>query len=226
MASVLITGANRGLGLEFARQYAADGDRVFATCRDPAGASELKAIAGDVTVHALDVTNLAQISALAESLEGEAIDILVNNAGVLTSGQRAGGIDYSAWIDEFQVNTMGPIAVAEAFLPHLERGTGRRMAFISSILASIGANTDGAYTLYRSTKAGLNAAVKSLAIDTAAEGIIVLLFHPGWVRTDMGGPRAPMGPAASVRGLRRGIAAAGQQDSGRFMTYEGAEIPW
>ena len=226
MASVLITGANRGLGLEFARQYAADGDRVFATCRNPAGAAELQAIAGDVTVHALDVTDLPQISALAESLKGEAIDILVNNAGALSSGQRAGGIDYSAWVDEFKVNTMGPIAVAQAFLPHLERGTGRRMAFISSILASIGANTDGAYALYRSTKAGLNAAVKSLAIDTAAKGIVILLLHPGWVRTDMGGPRASIDPATSVRGLRHRIAAAGPQDSGRFITYEGVEIPW
>ena len=145
---------------------------------------------------------------------------------MLTSGQRAGGIDYSAWVDEFQVNTMGPIAVAQAFLPHLERGRGRRMAFISSILASIGANTEGAYTLYRSTKAGLNAAVKSLAVDTAAKGMIVLLFHPGWVSTDMGGPRAPMDAATSVRALRHRIAAAGPEDTGRFMSYEGMEIPW
>ena len=226
MANVLITGANRGLGLEFARQYAADGDRVFATCRDPAGATELAAVDGDVTVYPLDVTVLSQISALANALDGEAIDILVNNAGALSSGQRAGGIDYAAWVDEFRVNTMGPIAVAQAFLPHLERGTERRMAFISSVLASIGANAEGAYTLYRSTKAGLNAAVKSLAVDTATKGTIVLLLHPGWVRTDMGGPRAAIDPATSVRGLRHQIAAAGQQDSGRFMTYEGVEIPW
>lgn len=112
MASVLITGANRGLGLEFARQYAADGDRIFATCRDPAGADALRAVRGDITVHALDVTDLPQISALANSLGDEAIDILVNNAGMLTSGQRAGAIDYAAWLDEFRVNTMGPIAVA------------------------------------------------------------------------------------------------------------------
>ncbi len=226
MASILITGANRGLGLEFARQYAADGDRVFATCRDPAGATELKAIAGDVTVHALDVTDLPRISALAKSLDGEAVDILVNNAGVLTSGQRTGGIDYAAWENEFKVNTIGPIAVAQAFLPHLERGTGRRMAFVSSILASIGANTDGAYTLYRSTKAGLNAAVKSLAVEVAAKGIIVLLLHPGWVSTDMGGPGAAIDPATSVGGLRCQIAAAGPEDSGRFITYEGVELPW
>ena len=226
MACALTPGANRGRGFEFARQSAAEGDRVLATCRDPAGAADLAAIAGDVTVHALDVTDLRQISALAESLEGAPIDILVNNAGVLTSGQRTGGIDYVAWEHEFKVNTMGPIAVAQAFRPHLERGTGRRMAFISSVLASIGGNTDGGYTLYRSTKAGLNAAVKSLAVEAAAKGIIVLALHPGWVRTDMGGASAAIDPATSVRGLRRQIAAAGRQDSGRFITYEGVEIPW
>lgn len=100
------------------------------------------------------------------------------------------------------------------------------MAFISSTLGSIGANTSGAYTLYRSTKAGLNAAVKSLAVDTAARGMIVLLLHPGWVGTDMGGSRAPIDPATAVRGLRRRIAEAGPKDSGRFITYEGVEIPW
>ena len=226
MASILITGANRGLGLEFARQYAAEGDRVLATCRDPAGAAELAAIAGDVTVHALDVTDLPQISALAESLDGAPIDILVNNAGVLTSGQRTGGIDYGAWEHEFKVNTMGPIAVAQAFGPHLERGTGRRMAFISSILGSIGANTDGAYTLYRSTKAALNAAVKSLAVEVAAKGIIVLLLHPGWVRTDMGGPAATLDAKASVGGLRHVIESARPQDSGRFFTHAGKKMPW
>jgi len=226
VTNILITGANRGLGLEFVRQYAADGDRVFATCRDPAGATELATIAGDVTVHELDVTDLVQISALAKSLEGETMDILVNNAGLLTSGQRVGGIDTSNWIEEFKVNTMGPIAVAQAFLPHLERGMERRMAFISSVLASIGSNKDGAFSLYRSTKAGLNAAVKSLAVDTAARGMIVLLMHPGWVRTDMGGSNAAIDTATSVHGLRQQIVAAGPEDSGRFITHEGVEIPW
>ncbi len=226
MARVLITGASRGLGLEFVRQYAADGDRVFACCRDPARAGALGDIAGNVTAHALDVTDLPQIAALAASLGSEPIDILVNNAGVLASGQRAGGIDYDDWGHEFRVNTMGPIAIAQAFLPHVARGTGRRMAFISSVLASIGANAEGAYIPYRSTKAGLNAAVKSLAVEYAAEGIIALLFHPGWVRTDMGGPSAAIDPETSVRGLRRQIAKAGIKDSGHFMNYEGVEIPW
>ncbi len=226
MATVLITGASKGIGLEFARQYAAEGNRVLATCRAPETAAELGALEGEVSVHKLDVTDLPGIEALARALESEAIDILINNAGMLTSGQRAGGIDFTAWVEELKVNTIGPIAVARAFLPHLRRGTGRRMAFLSSTLASIGENTSGAYMLYRSSKAGLNAAVRSLAIDTRADGMIVLLLHPGWVRTDMGGPNAPVAARDSVEGLRRVIAAAGPKDSGRFLGFDGREIPW
>ncbi len=226
MPNVLITGANRGLGLEFARQYGAAGDRVFATCRRPEAAPDLKALDGDVSVHGLDVTDLGAIAALAGELEGEAIDILVNNAGILTPGQRTGTIDYAAWEEELRVNTIGPMAVAQAFLPHMERGEGRRMAFISSTMGSIGENSGGGYYLYRSSKAALNATVKSLAIDLATRGVIVLLFHPGWVRTDMGGPGAAIDAEVSVRGLRRLIEAAGPEDSGRFMTYEGKHLPW
>ncbi|MDH3239868.1 MAG: SDR family oxidoreductase [Alphaproteobacteria bacterium] len=226
MATVLITGASRGIGLEFARQYAADGARVLATCRDPDRAAALAALAGDVTLHRLDVTDLAGVDALAETLAGEAIDILVNNAGMLSSGQRAGGIDFDAWEEELKVNTIGPIKVALAFLPHLKRGSGRRIAFLSSTLGSIAENTSGAYMLYRSSKAGLNAAGRSLAIDTAQDGMIVLLLHPGWVRTDMGGPHAAITPEASVQGLRQVIADAGPEKSGRFFAYDGREIPW
>jgi NAD(P)-dependent dehydrogenase (short-subunit alcohol dehydrogenase family) len=226
MGTVLITGASRGIGLEFARQYAAEGNRVLATCRAPEKAAELGALEGEVSVHRLDVTALPGIEALARALHGEAIDILINNAGMLTSGQRAGGIDFTAWVEELKVNTIGPIAVAHAFLPHLRRGTGRRMAFLSSTLASIGENTSGAYVLYRSSKAGLNAAVRSLAIDSGADGMIVLLLHPGWVRTDIGGPSAPVAAKDSVRGMRRVIAAAGPEDSGRFLGFDGREIPW
>ncbi|MDX1484591.1 MAG: SDR family oxidoreductase [Alphaproteobacteria bacterium] len=226
MSTVLITGANRGLGLEFARQYAADGDRVLATCRDPDGAEDLGRIAGDVSVHGLDVTDLDAVAALARRLDGEAIDILVNNAGILTSGQRTGGIDFDAWEREFKVNAIGPIAVANAFMPHVERGQGRRMAFLSSTLGSIGGNTSGAYTMYRSSKAALNAAARSLAIDTASRGIVVLILHPGWVKTDMGGPNAAIDAPTSVAGLRRLIARAGPAESGRFFSWDGAELPW
>lgn len=226
MSTVLITGANRGLGLEFARQYAADGDRVLATCRAPEAAAELKDLEGDIEVHRLDVTDLAGIAELARALEAEPIDILINNAGKLAHGQRAGGIDFAAWEEELKVNTIGPIAVTRTFLPHLRRGQGRRIVFLTSTLASIGDNTSGAYTLYRSSKAGLNAAAKSLAIDTRADGMIVLLLHPGWVRTDMGGPRAPQTPAESVTALRALIDSAGPEDSGRFLGYDGREFPW
>ncbi len=226
MANVLITGANRGIGLEFVRQYAADGDTVFATCRNPDAAEALRAVPGDVRIYALDVTDRAAIAALAASLDGEAIDILINNAGILTSGQRTGGIDYDAWEDEFKVNAIAPIALAQAFLPHLQRGSGSRLVFMSSILASIGENTGGAYVMYRSSKAALNAAATSLAVDTAHLGTIVLMFHPGWVRTDMGGPNATVSPEQSVAGIRDQVAAATPADSGRFLTYRGEDLPW
>jgi NAD(P)-dependent dehydrogenase (short-subunit alcohol dehydrogenase family) len=226
MTTVLITGANRGIGLEFARQYAADGARVLATCRDPDHAEVLKALAGDVTVHRLDVTDFAGVDALAETLAGEAVDILVANAGMLSSGQRAGAVDFGIWEEELKVNTMGPIKVALAFLPHLKRGTGRRIVLLSSTLASIADNTSGAYIPYRSSKAGLNAAGRSLAADTAGDGMIVLMLHPGWVQTDMGGPHAAIKPAVSVQGLRRVIAEAGPENSGQFFAYDGRELPW
>ncbi len=226
MPSVLITGANRGLGLAFARQYADDGDRVFATCRAPGAAGDLNALEGDITVHRLDVADLGNIEALAAELKGEAIDILVNNAGILTESQRMGTIDYAAWEEELRVNTIGPIAVAQAFAPHLDRCKSPRIAFISSTLGSIGGNTSGGHYLYRSSKAALNAAAKSLAIDLAPKGVIVLLFHPGWVRTDMGGPGAAIDADTSVRGLRRLIGRAKPRDSGRYMTYQGDDLPW
>lgn len=226
MPAVLITGANRGIGLEFARQYAADGYRVYGACRRPEETTDLGAIDGDVAVHRLDVTDLATIEGLARTLDGEAIDILINNAGVLARGQRAGEVDYAAWELELKTNTIGPIAVARALLPHLRRGEGRRLAFLSSTLGSIASNNSGAYYLYRSSKAGLNAAVRSLAHEIAPEGMIALLLHPGWVRTDMGGPNATLTPKDSVAGMRRVIERAGPADSGRFLGYEGREIPW
>jgi NAD(P)-dependent dehydrogenase (short-subunit alcohol dehydrogenase family) len=226
MTTVLITGASRGIGLEFARQYAADGARVLATCRDPDHAAALSDLPGDINVHRLDVTDFEGVDALAETLGGEAIDILVNNAGMLSSGQRAGGIDFAIWEQELKVNTMAPIKVATAFLPHLKRGTGRRIAMLSSTLGSIADNTSGAYIPYRSSKAGLNAAGCSLAIDTAQDGMIVLMLHPGWVRTDMGGPHAAITPEASVQGLRRIIAEAGPEQSGQFLAYDGRKLAW
>jgi NAD(P)-dependent dehydrogenase (short-subunit alcohol dehydrogenase family) len=226
MPTILITGANRGLGLEFARQYAADGWRVIATCRDPARAGDLKALPS-VEVHALDVADMAAGAALAKTLDGTPVDLLLNNAGVYgPKGQALGNLDAEAWLDVLRINSVAPLKLAEAFLPHLRAGKGKTAAFVTSLMGSIADNTSGQYYAYRSSKAALNAAVKSFAVDTASDGLIAVLLHPGWVQTDMGGPNAPVTPRDSISGMRKVLARVTQKDSGGFFAYDGRSLPW
>ena len=226
MPTVFITGASRGLGLEFARQYAGEGWRVLAACRAPAQAAALDAIAGDVTVLPLDVADRDAVAGLPARLGEGAIDLLINNAGVYGRGQSLGRIDYAGWESVLRTNVLGPIAVAEALLPNLRRAGGARIALMSSKMGSIADNTSGGTYAYRSSKAALNAAGRSLAHDLAGEGIAVIMLHPGWVRTDMGGAGGLIDAPESVAGLRRVIAGAEMRHSGRFYAYDGAEIPW
>lgn len=224
--SVLITGANRGIGLAYARHYARAGWRVFATCRDPAAAVELGAVAGDISMHPLDVADFDAVRGLAATLRDEAIDLLINNAGIYGSdGQTFGRIDYEGWARTFQVNTMAPVAVTEAFVEHLSRGAGRLVACMTSQMGSI-SDGGGGYYQYRSSKAALNMAARSMARDLASKRIAVVVFHPGWVSTDMGGGAAPLSPEDSVASLTRIIDGLTLADSGRFLDYDGSEIPW
>lgn len=226
MPTVLITGGNRGIGLEFVRQYAADGWKVHVTCRDPAAAKGLKDIAGDVTIHALDVTDDVAIGALADKLKGESIDLLVNNAGVIGPGNSLGKTDKAGWLETLHVNSIAPIHVLEAFLPHLERGQGKTAAALTSKMGSIADNSSGGSYIYRTSKAALNAAMRSAAIDLRAKGIKVAVFHPGWVKTDMGGPSAQIDTRTSVAGLRAKIARLTPAESGGFFNYDGTPLPW
>lgn len=226
MPTALVTGANRGLGLEFVTQYAADGWRVHACCRTPGKADALKAVGGDVAVHALDVAAHDSIHALADTLADEAVDVLVSNAGIYGGRQSLGSIDYEGWDRVLRINTLAPIELTEAFLPHLERGDGKRVALVTSQMGSIADNGSGGNYAYRSSKAALNAAGRSLALDLAPRGIVVLLLHPGWVRTDMGGPNARIDPPTSIAGMRQVIDDAAPGDAGRFYRYDGSEIPW
>jgi len=221
---VLITGANRGLGLEFARQYAADGWHVIATCRHPDRAPELAALG--VEVLALDVTDWGQIAAVGEELMARPIDLLINNAGVYGEHQSLGDIQPEAWLRALAANTVAPVMLTQTLLPNLLAGKGRKAAFVSSQMGSIADNGSGAYYAYRSSKAGLNAAVKSLSIDLKALGISAVLLHPGWVQTDMGGANAPLLPKQSVAGMRRVIEMSGPADSGVFRDYSGKTLPW
>lgn len=224
MPTVLITGANRGIGLEFARQYAADGWEVIATCRRPDKAVELAALG--VGVHALDVTDFREIAALGGRLADRPIDVIVNNAGIYGGAQDFGHVDPDDWAYAFQVNAMAPLKIAEAFAGHMARSQRRVIASITSKMGSIEDNTSGDSYVYRSSKAALNAVNKSLSIDLKGRGIVCVLLHPGWVKTAMGGPAALITAQHSVGGMRRIIDTATLSHSGRFFAYDGQEVPW
>ena len=226
--SVLITGVNRGIGLEFARQYAAAGWRVHACCRRPEAAAELDALKGpNVSVHRLDVADPASIASLAQELKGTALDLLLNNAGTYGPATTGfGHLQSEPWLDTFRVNSVAPLLMAQAFLEHLEAGRGRTIATLTSKMGSMGDNGSGGSYVYRSSKAALNAALKSLSLDLAPRSLKVLILHPGWVRTDMGGPNGLIDAEQSVRGLRQVIASAGAQQNGGFFNYDGTHIPW
>jgi len=227
--TVLITGASRGIGLEFVRQYAEDGARVIACCRTPERAQDLAALAarnGHIDVQALDVTDHARIEALAQALRGTAIDVLVNNAGISGGREQAlGSLDYGKWREALETNLLAPVKMAEAFADHVARSRRKVIANISSMLGSI-ERASGQRVIYRSSKAALNMATKCLAGDLAGRDVTVVAFHPGHVRTDMGGPSAPVTPHDSVHGLRTVIAGLDTAQSGRFLNYDGTPIPW
>jgi NAD(P)-dependent dehydrogenase (short-subunit alcohol dehydrogenase family) len=231
MPSALITGANRGLGFEFARQYLVDGWQVYATCRDPASASELRRLTetsdDKLWMLAMDVTDPASIDAAATELDGQAIDLLLNNAGIIgPRGQTIGNIDYEAWAEVLAFNTMGPMRMSEAFVEHVARSDRKLIVTLTSGMGSIADNTSGGSILYRSSKAAVNMVTRSLAIDLAPRGITCVVVNPGWVRTDMGGPNANLQPAESISALRRLIATLVPEQSGKFFNHTGREYPW
>ena len=226
MSTILITGANRGIGLEFVRQYAAEGWRVHAACRDPDKAAELKVVKGDVRLHRLDVTDEGQIDALEAALAGEPIDILINNAGVRGMGDSFGSTEVAGWLETLRVNAIAPVRVSEGLITNLERGHRKLIVNITSRLGSVAENSSGGSYAYRSSKAALNMAAKSMSVDLKGRGITVVVFHPGWVQTDMGGSGAPVTPPESVAGMRAKIAKLTAADSGHFFNYTGQPIPW
>jgi NAD(P)-dependent dehydrogenase (short-subunit alcohol dehydrogenase family) len=226
MATVLITGANRGLGLEFCKQYAAEGWDVLACCRNPEKADKLNGIS-QVRVFPLDVSDFSQIDRLAAELQDTAIDVLINNAGIYGGPHHGfGQLDYAAWTHTLTVNAQAPVKMAEAFLPHLNRGNKKLLVSISSQMGSIADNKSGGSILYRTSKAALNAAMKSIAIDLKDLGIGVVVLHPGWVKTDMGGPDALIEARESVRGMRQVIERFIPDQSGTFLKYDGSTLPW
>ena len=230
MSTVLISGANRGLGLEFARQYAASGATVLATCREPRLATALAQIAG-VEVCPLDVGSAASVAALATSLEGRPIDILINNAGRLSTSH-VGHNDPEAVLEMLRVNTIGPLMLSEALIENLAASTRRLIVTVTSDLGSLSDNVKpnvkggGGYLGYRVSKAGVNMVMRTLAVELKPRNISCILLTPGWVRTDMGGSNATLSPAQSVTGMCRVIERIELRDSGRWFDHSGQECNW
>jgi len=222
--AVLITGANRGIGLELARQYSAAGWRVIATARRPEAAAALRGLA--VRVVQLDVTDPQSVERMAQELSGTPIDLLINNAGIQPLMWTLEEVDFAAFERALAVNAVGPVRVTRALLPNLRAGALRRIVNITTNLSSIAANTEGGFYGYRESKAALNMFTKSLAADLGPEGFVCIVLHPGWVKTDLGGPQAPVEVEESVRGMRGVIDRLSPADNGAFLTWAGERMAW
>lgn len=231
MQTVLISGANRGIGLELARRYAAAGDRVLACCREPARATALAALAKahpNLTVHGVRVSDGASVAALAAQIGDTPIDILINNAGMAGppfQKQSLEEMDFEGWAETFAVNTMAPLRMLQAFRKNLRAGRNPRAVSITSQMGAIAYKIPIMYA-YCSSKGALNKVMKMASDALRQEGIAVLLVHPGFVKTDMGGPNAEITPEESAAGIVSVIAEASLADSGRFLKWNGEEHPW
>ncbi|WP_036302256.1 SDR family oxidoreductase [Methylotenera sp. L2L1] len=225
---VLITGANRGIGLEFVSQYARDGWKVLACCRSPQHTNALQALAKvntNIQILPLDIADFAQIEALALQLKDLKIDVLINNAGIYPDSS-SGNIDTNDWLDAFKINSMAPLKMAMAFTPHIANSQLKKIATLSSKMGSLDDNTSGGSYIYRSSKAAANMVMKSLSIDLQPLGITVVTLHPGWVQTEMGGSNALIDTKTSVAGLRRVIEQSSLNTTGQFIAYDGQAIKW
>jgi NAD(P)-dependent dehydrogenase (short-subunit alcohol dehydrogenase family) len=217
MPHVLITGANRGLGLEFVRLYKEAGWDIIATARE--SSPELDALG--VRVEKLEMSNLDAVTDFGERLDR--LNLLIANAGTYGPREVRDAEAARGWTETFVVNTIAPFLLAESVLPAVKAAAGKLIA-ISTKMGSIEDNTSGGFIAYRSSKSALNSAWRSLAIDNP--GVICAVLHPGWVQTRMGGSSAPLEPEKSVAGMRKVIEGLGPDRSGRFFAYDGAEVPW
>jgi|LakMenE01Jun11ns_1017448.scaffolds.fasta_scaffold9958922_3 NAD(P)-dependent dehydrogenase (short-subunit alcohol dehydrogenase family) len=230
MQNVLITGANRGLGLEFTKQYSEAGCKVIACCRNPESAERLQALAlfskGQIQIIGLNVSVIDEIKELGQRLKDTHIDILINNAGSFGGKQTLAEIDYQSWSETLKTNTFAPVAIAQALKENLIAGSRKLIVNITSKMGSIDDNKSGSYYIYRSSKVALNMVTKSLAVDLQKEGITVIAIHPGWVKTDMGGKGASIQADESIQGMRKVIEDVCLADSGQFLDFKGQVIEW
>ena len=228
--SILITGTNRGIGLEFVKHYIKNNEKVIATCRNRNSAKdllELENTTNNLSLVELDVSNPNSINNFTSKIAGLPIDTFISNAGV--SGPKNiefGNIDAKEWLDVFNINTIAPLIITQKILKNLRLGKDKKLAFISSKVGSIEDNTSGGMYIYRTSKTALNQVIKSLSIDLKGENFIVVALHPGWVQTDMGGPNALIDTKTSVKGLIEVIDNLTPKNSGKFYNYDGSPIPW
>ncbi len=231
---VVVTGANRGIGLELVRQLLERGDRVEAGARDPDRATELAKLAStheSLTIHRLDVTDIRSVTELAGAVRDAPLDLVINNAGVYggpkqSIGQMAYDLACADLLDTYNVNAAGALRVSIALLPNIRKGEFKRLVHMTSGMGSITDNASGGYYAYRMAKAALNMMSKSLAVDLKGDGIVSFVINPGWVQTDMGGKQAPTPVADSVRGILGRIDDSTMEDSGQFLNWKGGRYPW
>jgi len=233
MSRVLITGANRGLGLEFARQYAAEGWDVIATARNPKQSKELEQAAKNknVSVQALNVTSDESVKELATALDGKLIDLLILNSAIFTrDGNKFGELDFAGWRESFETNILGAVRVAEALIENVAASERKQIVAISTGMGSLETLEStigfGSAYQYRTSKAALNMAMSILARDVRPRGISVVIFSPGWVQTDMGGANAALTPEQSIGGMRKVLGGDPMELTGKFLSYDGSIWPW
>ena len=230
MSTVLITGANRGIGLELVRLYAAAGDRVLACCRDESAALALTELAqgGDVRVIEVQVSDADSVAQLVDTLKGEPIDLLINNAGTIgpaDTNQTAYTMDFEGWADAFAVNTMAPVRIMQGLLENLRSATSAKVVTITSQMGALSLDMPVAYA-YCTSKAALNKFMKMAALELGKEGIHVCVIHPGWVKTDMGGQGADISPQESAAGIVEVIGGLDAETNGSFWKWNGETHDW
>ena len=230
MTNVLITGANRGLGLGFVKSFLAKNINVICTTRNIAGSKDLleckKKYPNNLEILELDLLEENSENTLSDLLSDKPVDIFINNAGVGNSNQRFGVVSSKPWLELLKVNLIAPLTFTQAIIENIKKGSDKKIYFLSSQLGSIGDNTSGGMYIYRSSKTALNQVVKSLSVDLKPIGITVISLHPGWVKTDMGGPNAPVSIYESVKGMMKVIDTTDIGNTGTFLNYDGKELPW
>ena len=230
MTNVLITGANRGLGLGFVKKYLEKNVNVFCTTRDVLGSKELlyckEKYPNNLEIFELDLLKEGTPGILASFLKDRPIDIFINNAGVGSSNQHFEAVSSKPWLEVLKVNLIAPLMITQSIIDNVKKSLEKKIYFLSSQLGSIGDNASGGMYIYRSSKTGLNQVVKSLSVDLKLLGITVVSLHPGWVKTDMGGPNAPVTIDKSIEGMVNIIDTTDIKSTGKFLNYDGTELPW